>query len=116
MYGFSGTVLVVKNNQIVINRGYGLADLQNKKSNTVDTLFDVGSLTKTFTAAAILQLEMRGKLKTDDLISKYLGEFPPDKSSITIHQLLTHTAGLELDAADVGIKPTDSRAEFLQKV
>ncbi len=116
MYGFSGTVSVVKNDQIVINKGYGLADLQNKKANTVNTLFDVGSITKTFTAAAILQLERRGKLKTDDLVSKYLGEFPPDKSSITIHQLLTHTAGLELDAADVSSTPTDSRAEFLQKV
>jgi CubicO group peptidase (beta-lactamase class C family) len=116
MYGFSGTVLVVKNNQIVINKGYGLADLQNKKSNTVETLFDVGSIAKTFTAAAILQLEMRGKLKTDDLISKYLNESPPDKSSITIHQLLTHTAGFKLDAADVGSTPTDNRAEFLEKV
>jgi len=115
-YGFSGTVLVVKNDKIVINKGYGLADLQNKKSNTVNTLFEVGSIAKTFTAAAILQLEMRGKLKTDDLISKYLGEFPPDKSSITIHQLLTHTAGLKLDAADVGSTPNDSRAEFLEKV
>jgi CubicO group peptidase (beta-lactamase class C family) len=116
MYGFSGTVLIVKNNQVVISKGYGLADMEPGKVNTVNTLFDVGSIAKTFTAAAILQLEMQSKLKTDDSISKYLGDFPKDKAGITIHHLLTHTAGLKLDAGDVGITPTNSREEFLQKV
>lgn len=116
MYGFSGTVLIVKNNQVLISKGYGLADVERGKANTVNTLFDVGSIAKTFTATAILQLEMQGKLKTDDSINKYLGEFPKDKASITIHHLLTHTAGLNLDARDAGITPTDSREEFLQKV
>lgn len=115
MYGFSGTVLLVKDNRIIINKGFGFADAGRGKQNTKDTLFDVGSIAKTFTAAAILQLEMRGKLKTDDLISKYLGEFPADKSTITIHHLLTHHAGLGLDARDAGVAPTDSREEFLQK-
>jgi CubicO group peptidase (beta-lactamase class C family) len=115
MYGFSGSVIVVKNNQIVINKGFGLADATSGKFNSADTLFDVGSIAKTFTAAAILQLEMQGKLKTDDSIGRYLGEFPSDKAGITIHQLLTHTAGFKLDAGDAGINPTNSREEFLQK-
>jgi len=94
MYGFSGTVLIIKDNQIVINKAFGLADRESGIPNTVDTLYDVGSIAKTFTAAAILQLEMQGKLKTGDVIGKYLGEFPADKAGITIHQLLTHTSGL----------------------
>jgi CubicO group peptidase (beta-lactamase class C family) len=93
-----------------------LADIQGGKPNTVNTLYDVGSIAKTFTAAAILQLEMQSKLKTSDVIGKYLGEFPADKAGITIHQLLTHTAGLKLDAGDVGINPTTAPDEFLRKV
>lgn len=115
MYGFSGTVLVVKNNRIVIHKAYGLADRETGRPNTVETLYDVGSIAKTFTATAILQMEMQGKLKTDDLISKYLGEIPADKAGITIHHLLTHTAGLKLDAGDVGINPTTAPDEFLRK-
>jgi CubicO group peptidase (beta-lactamase class C family) len=58
---------------------------------------------------------MQGKLKTSDVIGKYLGEFPADKAGITIHHLLTHTAGLKLDAGDVGINPTTAPDEFLRK-
>jgi CubicO group peptidase (beta-lactamase class C family) len=116
MYGFSGTVIIVKNDQIVIHKAYGLADRESGRPNTVDSLYDVGSIAKTFTAAAILQLEMRGKLKTSDLVSAYLGEFPADKAGITIHHLLTHTAGLKLDAGDVGINPATAPDEFLRKV
>jgi CubicO group peptidase (beta-lactamase class C family) len=114
-YGFSGSVLIVKDNQVVISKAYGLADAERGRVNTENTLFDVGSIAKTFTAAAILQLEMQGKLKTDDSIGKYLGEFPSDKAGITIHHLLTHTAGLKLDAGDAGINPSDDREEFLRK-
>jgi hypothetical protein len=116
MYGFSGTVLIVKNNRIVFHKAYGLADIEAAKPNTLDTLYDVGSIAKTFTAAAILQLEMRGKLKTSDAISQYLGEFPADKAGITIHHLLSHTAGLKLYAGDVGINPITPPDEFLRKV
>ena len=58
---------------------------------------------------------MQGKLKTNDLIGKYLGDFPADKTGITIHHLLTHTAGLKLDAGDVGINPAIAPDEFLRK-
>jgi CubicO group peptidase (beta-lactamase class C family) len=75
-YGLSGTFLVAKDGQVVLLKGYGLADREQRFPNTPDTLFEMGSITKTFTAAAILRLEMQGKLKTDDLISRYLGEFP----------------------------------------
>ena len=116
MYGFSGTVLIVKKNEIVLSKAYGLADIEARRPNTVETLYDVGSIAKTFTATAILQLEMQGKLKTSDAIGMYLGDFPADKAGITIHHLLTHSAGLKLDAGDVGINPATAPDEFLRKV
>src|ERR1044072_3545869 len=93
MYGFSGTVLIIKNDQVVIHKAYGLADRETRRVDALDTLYDVGSIAKTFTASAVLQLEMQGKLKTTDPIGKYLGEFPADKAGITIHHLLPPTAG-----------------------
>jgi CubicO group peptidase (beta-lactamase class C family) len=77
------------------------------------TLFNVASVGKIFTAAAVLKLEMKGKLKTSDLISKYLGEFPGEKSGATIHHLLTHTAGLIVDGATLDYS---SRKAFVQSV
>jgi CubicO group peptidase (beta-lactamase class C family) len=114
-YGFSGTVLAAKDGQIILNKGYGLADRERNISNAANTAFDIASITKTFTAAAILHLETRGKLKTGDPISKYLGEVPTDKANVTIHHLLTHTAGFKLDAGDAGITASTGREEFLQK-
>lgn len=92
--GFSGTVLVELNGKKVISKGYGFRDAGQKLKNTPDTVFDIGSITKQFTAAAILKLEMQGKLSTDDKISEYFSDVPPDKSEITIHQLLRHSSGL----------------------
>jgi CubicO group peptidase (beta-lactamase class C family) len=60
-----------------------------------DTVFDIGSNTKVFTAIAVMQLEERGKLNTSDSITKYFQNVPADKSGITIHHLLTHTSGFE---------------------
>jgi len=93
-FGFSGQILVVEKDKILLKKSYGYANRENLKSNNDKTLFNIASLTKQFTAAAILRLEADGKLKTDDAISKYLENVPNDKSNITIHQLLTHTSGL----------------------
>jgi CubicO group peptidase (beta-lactamase class C family) len=114
-YGFSGTVLTAKDGQIILGKGYGLADRERNIPNTISTAFDIASIAKTFTAAAILHLETRGKLKSEDPISKYVGGLPADKANITIYHLLTHTAGFKLDAGDAGITPTSTREEFLQK-
>jgi CubicO group peptidase (beta-lactamase class C family) len=93
-FGFSGSVLVGMNGKVILNGGYGLADRSRRVAVRPDTVFDIGSVTKQFTAAAILKLEMLGKLQTGDLIGKYLEGVPPDKAEVTIHHLLTHTAGL----------------------
>lgn len=115
MYGFSGTVLLAKDGKIILNRGYGLANRESNVPNRVDTVFAIGSLTKQFTAAAILQLEAKGKLNTKDTVSKYLGEFPQDKAGITIHHLLTHTSGLISDGANARL-PLEQRDEYIQAV
>ncbi len=93
-YGFSGSVLVARHQKVLIQKGYGLADRTRDLPVTADTAFGIASLDKQFTAAAILRLEMQGKLKVEDPIKKYLGAVPVDKADITIHQLLTHTSGL----------------------
>ena len=93
-FGFSGAVLVEKDGQVILHKGYGLAHRERGVPITTETVFYLASLTKEFTAAAILKLEMQGKLKTTDTISKYLEGIPTDKAEITIHHLLTHTSGL----------------------
>ena len=92
--GFSGVLLVAKDGQIALEKGYGLANRENKMAYAPKTVFDVGSITKQFTGAAILKLEMQGKLRTHDKITKYFKDVPPDKADITLHQLLTHSAGI----------------------
>jgi CubicO group peptidase (beta-lactamase class C family) len=93
-YGFSGALIVEKDGKIVLSKGYGWANRAKNIKNTPDTPFAIASISKQFTAAAILQLEERGKLKTTDVIGKYLKDVPADKSGVTIHQLLTHTWGV----------------------
>jgi CubicO group peptidase (beta-lactamase class C family) len=115
MYGFSGAVLVAIDGKIILNRGYGLANREQNLPNTSDTLFNIGSLTKQFTAASILKLEAQGKLNTQDLASKYLGDFPADKAGITLHFLLTHTSGLISDGANAQL-PLGNRDEYVEAV
>lgn len=93
--GFSGAVLVARHGRILLHKGYGLADRRRKISCRPDTIFDIGSITKQFTAAAILRLEADGKLSTDDPLSRFFDDVPADKANITVHQLLTHTSGLD---------------------
>jgi CubicO group peptidase (beta-lactamase class C family) len=96
---YTGAALVTKDGKIVLMKGYGLADREAKRPWGPDTLISIGSITKQFTAAAILKLEMEGKLKVDDPITKFFKDVPEDKRGITLHMLLTHTAGLDSDFA-----------------
>lgn len=91
--GFSGAIAVVQNGEVIINKGYGLANKDTQALNNSNTVFDIGSNTKQFTAAAILKLAELGKLQLDDPLSKYFKKLPSEKQGITIHQLLTHAAG-----------------------
>jgi CubicO group peptidase (beta-lactamase class C family) len=92
---FSGSILVAYNGQPFFRQAYGNASLAFKIPNQSDTKFNVGSLYKIFTAVAICQLVERGLMSFNDPIIKYLPDFPHEISSrVTIHHLLTHTAGL----------------------
>lgn len=93
--GFSGTVLVEINGNKVISKGYGFSDKTKSIKNEPTTVFSIGSITKQFTAVAILKLEMQGKLSIDDKITKYFDNVPIEKSNITIHDLLRHQSGLQ---------------------
>lgn len=93
-FGFSGALLVAKEDEIILNKGYGSAIRSDNVPNTSETVFSTGSITKQFTAAGIMKLEMMGKLNTGDLISKYIDNVPEDKRDITLHHLLTHTSGV----------------------
>lgn len=93
--GYSGTVLVAEKGIVLYSGGCGFADRETKRKQTAETVFSIGSITKQFTAAAIMKLEASGKLNTIDKLSKYFPDCPSDKNDITIHQLLTHTSGFE---------------------
>jgi CubicO group peptidase (beta-lactamase class C family) len=87
---------VLKNGKVVKAAGYGFADAELSVPVTEKTLFDVGSISKQFTAAAILLLAQRGKLKLDDPVRNYLEAAPDSWSAITLRHLLTHTSGLDV--------------------
>ncbi|HEX4417085.1 MAG TPA: serine hydrolase domain-containing protein [Kofleriaceae bacterium] len=97
-----GAVLVMKHERIVFARGYGLADLKTRLPISTHTLFNLGSISKTFVANAILQLRDLGKLSLDDNLATYFPQFkhPELAARVQIKHLLTHTSGLP-DARDV---------------
>ncbi len=113
-FGFSGAVLFADRDGIALAQGYGLADREAGRPVTVDTVFTTGSITKQFTAAAILKLEEEGELSVDDSIADHFDDVPADKRGITLHNLLTHTAGLRSDFAATDFTPVE-RDEYVRR-
>lgn len=101
--GSSGSVLVVRDGRVLIDTGYGFADRQRMRRITPETPFWVASISKQFTAAAILKLAEQGRLSLEDPITKYFPEVPEDKRAVTIHHLLSHKAGFQQKYAADGI-------------
>lgn len=91
---FSGAVLVARGDKVLFSKAYEFANLEWRVSNTTTTKFRIASVTKQFTAAAVLLLEERGKLKIDHLIKTYFPEAPVIWGNITLAQLLSHTSGI----------------------
>ncbi len=91
---FSGVAVIAKDGKPLFAKAYGMANADWRIPNDLETRFRLGSITKQFTAAAILKLEEQGKLKTGAKACDYLPSCPPLWQSLTIHQLLNHTAGL----------------------
>lgn len=92
--GTSGSLVAVLDGELVTCTGWGEADREAGTAAGCDTVYDVGSMTKQFTAAAVLKLQMQGRLRVTDPIGEHLDDVPGDKRAITIEQLLTHTSGL----------------------
>lgn len=114
-YGFSGAVLIAKDGQVVMKRAYGMANRETSLPYDVDMVSCIGSVTKQFTGAGVMKLEMMGKLNTADLMSQYLPGVPSDKAGITIHQLLTHTSGISGDLGGMDEEPI-TRDALVNKV
>ena len=91
---FAGSVLVARQGHVLLNKGYGMAIRSANIPNSSESVIVIGSITKQFTAAGILKLEMQGALDTNDTLPMYFEQVPDEKQGITLHQLLTHTAGL----------------------
>ena len=90
---FMGAVLVARGDEVLFQGGYGKANLELDVANTPETVFRLGSLTKQFTAAAILQLQDQGRLNVNDTLDKYLPD-APHAGEVTLSQLLSHSSGI----------------------
>lgn len=93
-WAFSGAIAAIKDGEIVFNKAYGYANIEHKVENTPVTRFRIWSITKQFTAAAILMLEERGLLRVEDSMRTHFPEWVDLSSEVTIHHLLTHTSGI----------------------
>jgi CubicO group peptidase (beta-lactamase class C family) len=91
--GLAGTVLVEKDGAVILHKGYGVVDRERGRRADTRTHYLIGSLSKQFTAAAIYQLESRGKLSLADPLSRWFPDAPADKHDITLDQLVHHTGG-----------------------
>ncbi len=99
-------VLVARDGQVLFSKAYGFASLEHHVPVTPETKFRIGSITKQFTAAAILRLQEQGKLSVNDSLGKFIVDYPRGQE-VTVHHLLTHTSG---------IHSYTSKADFLQSV
>ena len=91
---FMGSVLVARDGKVILSKGYGFANLEWDVPNSPSTKFRLGSISKQFTAACILLLEERGKLSVNDPVKKHLPDAPAAWDQVTIHHVLSHTAGI----------------------
>lgn len=101
--GFSGVVLAEVGGRTRLSKGYGLADAATGRANTPGTLFEIASLSKQFTAAAVLALEEAGRLSTEDRVGDHLPGVPAAYGEVTLYQALTHTGGLPAGGAGHGV-------------
>ena len=92
--GPGGSLLIMRNGKIEYEKAYGFADVENKIPNTVNTVFQIGSVSKEMTAAAILMLVEKGKLSLDDTLTKFIPDFIEPGNKVTIKNLLIHNSGI----------------------
>ncbi len=91
--GFNGSVLIAKKGKVLLSKGYGMANYELGVPNSPQSKFHIASVSKTFTAAAVMLLEERGLLKVGDSLTKFIPDYP-NGDKITVHHLLTNTSGI----------------------
>jgi CubicO group peptidase (beta-lactamase class C family) len=112
------SVLISKKGEVIYKKAFGMANLELNVPMQVDNVFRIGSITKQFTAVAILQLMEQGRLRLNDNITKYIPDYPTQGNKITIEHLLTHTSGIanKTDMPDymgrIDLKPTEMIDHF----
>lgn len=110
---FNGSALVAENGKVIYKKGFGMANMEWKIPNTPETKFRLGSITKQFTSALILQLVEQGKIKLDGKISDYLPSYRKDVGEkVTVHQLLNHTSGIPSYTSQPGFFQNVSRNPY----
>jgi CubicO group peptidase (beta-lactamase class C family) len=102
---FGGTVLITKNDSVLLKKAYGLADYEWQVKNTIDTKFSLASVSKQFTAVAILQLAENRKLSLENTLNNYFPNFPSGEK-ITLKMMLTHNSGLLMDYDELYLSKT----------
>jgi CubicO group peptidase (beta-lactamase class C family) len=109
---------VVRDGRVVKERGYGLASVELEVPATSTTVFEIGSISKQITAAAVMLLVEEGKVSLDDPVSKYIAESPEAWRGVTVRHLLTHTSGLKNYNGLAGFELTEhlTRAEFVERI
>lgn len=118
---FSGSILLVEDNKVKIAKGYNMANSETMQLNGPDTVFQIGSMTKAFTAAAIMQLQEMGELNINDSVQKYIEAYPYE--NVTLYQLLTHTAGIPnltefpdfISTMDIPVSVSENIAKFINR-
>lgn len=115
---FSGTVLIAQHGTILLAKGYGWADQEQRLPNQPTTRFGIGSITKQFTAMAVLLLQERGKLHVEDHVCLYISDCPATWKPITLKNLLTHTSGIPDYArslAEHPLPPSESLLQYIER-
>jgi CubicO group peptidase (beta-lactamase class C family) len=119
------SLAIVRNGRIIKTRGYGLADIEANSAATSKTVYEIGSMTKQFTAAAVMMLVEEGKVGLDDRITKYFAGAPAAWNQITVRHLLSHTSGIQNHVAvpgylnrfktNLSFETTPAREEILKE-
>lgn len=113
--GFAGSIMVVVGEEVVVAEGYGDAKRDPSVRWTPGTVSTIGSITKQFTAAAIMRLQEEGKLSVDDTLEQHFKDVPTDKAGITLHQLLSHSSGI-FDPPGIDDFDENTRDEYVRLV
>ena len=110
------SLAVIKNGEIVLARGYGLANVEHQVPVNPETIFQSGSMGKQFTATAVMMLVEDGKLSLDDKITKYFTDGPESWNKITVRHLLTHTSGMTDYPDDFDLRRDYTEDELVQRI